>query len=718
MARKTAVLIQPNIRRMREIQKQEWSHADFIRALANPYQGTNKKDIPMLFFGEIHEQGIVNQSGVISHSALVYDIEHCPVEYVDAEQLIKSLPFRAYLHTSFNHRTLQDDGSIDNRYRVVIPLEIPIRNAQSFDQESQRIAETYLPLFRPEHLDPKSFVWVQRWFMPAKKPNSDCYAFCWSDAETLLAIDTGKELIQEQLIPAHDHTPESVKTTPNKAIQGSPNRSTRMARRNHTPESVRKRTAIKYRTREPEPENYTDPRTYDDPKGAFNRRFTIPEALQEFNVDHYQPTDNPFVWAYKDGTGEPGLKILPDKPYLAFSHHSSDPLARNKAGEQKPLNAFEIVLEKGRDKDGNLFAEQSQPFISFALYLEQEYGIPNLIGKRKKAGQPETHRNEPEPTAGGETAANKKHCADIDLPPFLETAVSLQIGKFEQFTALNKPQPIPTGFEALDDALGKGIRPAVYVVGGQPGTGKTSLILQIADGIAWSGVPVIFYSLEMTPEDLMLKSYSRISRGTGNKPAANAITPKELLFETNWKKAKKDHLRKSLAEYAQVVAPNLYFVRGFEGKDLESVSKEVRQAVKYVEQKTGKTPVVFVDYLQYLNLGLGQTEARFEVDYLVRQFKEIKHTTQAPIILLSSLNRSSDNQRPTMKDFKESSGIEYTADVAIVLTAAEHGTGTTLGDEVCMHVLKNRFGSLGMIRFSFEKPYGYFEQISNAIERY
>ena len=49
------------------------------------------------------------------------------------------------------------------------------------------------------------------------------------------------------------------------------------------------------------------------------------------------------------------------------------------------------------------------------------------------------------------------------------------------------------------DKLLDGVRPRLTIISGEPGTGKTSLLLQMADDLARQGIPVLFVSLEIPP---------------------------------------------------------------------------------------------------------------------------------------------------------------------------------------------------------------------------
>lgn len=81
-----------------------------------------------------------------------------------------------------------------------------------------------------------------------------------------------------------------------------------------------------------------------------------------------------------------------------------------------------------------------------------------------------------------------------------------------------KPQPIgevdpteytarPTGIEELDRVLGGGLVPgSVTLLGGEPGIGKSTLLLQVAAEVAASGSTVLYISGEESPQQIRLRA--------------------------------------------------------------------------------------------------------------------------------------------------------------------------------------------------------------------
>jgi DNA repair protein RadA/Sms len=80
---------------------------------------------------------------------------------------------------------------------------------------------------------------------------------------------------------------------------------------------------------------------------------------------------------------------------------------------------------------------------------------------------------------------------------------------------------MPTGMRELDRVLGGGIVPgSLLLIGGEPGVGKSTLLLQVAGGIAAAHGSVLYATGEESADQLRLRA-SRL--GLGGGPAADAI---------------------------------------------------------------------------------------------------------------------------------------------------------------------------------------------------
>ena len=79
--------------------------------------------------------------------------------------------------------------------------------------------------------------------------------------------------------------------------------------------------------------------------------------------------------------------------------------------------------------------------------------------------------------------------------------------------------------------------------------------------------------------------------------------------------------------------------------------------------RTGVRPIVFIDYLQLIRPTEPRQTTKDAVDGHIRALKQLQIENELVIVLISSLNRQNYLTTIDFESFKESGGIEYTADV-------------------------------------------------------
>lgn len=121
----------------------------------------------------------------------------------------------------------------------------------------------------------------------------------------------------------------------------------------HEPKQCKARTSkgnIAKRDRKRKPEN--DPGV----QGAFNRVYTIADAIETFNLPYEPSRDS--RWTYYDSHSEGGLRLVEDRPDLCISEHANTDPAYfvDGNGSRRALSAFELcaVHLYGEDDDTSL----------------------------------------------------------------------------------------------------------------------------------------------------------------------------------------------------------------------------------------------------------------------------------------------------------------------------------------------------------------------------
>lgn len=294
----------------------------------------------------------------------------------------------------------------------------------------------------------------------------------------------------------------------------------------------------------------------------------------------------------------------------------------------------------------------------------------------------------------------KSHQVKLVLPSFMD--------------AIQNPRPsIPTGFQKLDAELGGGLYPGLIVLGAVSSLGKTALALQIADQIARSQKDVLFFSLEMSRNELIARSMSRLTYENSDEEHASTA-----LWIMNGKAFDNDDsasaCMKALREYETECSEHLFIEEGVGAM----TAPGIRHSVEMHQKARGEAPVVFVDYLQILAPIDPRADARASTDQAVLELKRISRDFDTPVIAISSFNRMSYEEAVSMKAFKESGAIEYSADVLMGLQLSGQGSGFNIQEALRKEersvetvLLKNRNGRSGsVVGFSYLPRFNFFSE--------
>lgn len=291
-----------------------------------------------------------------------------------------------------------------------------------------------------------------------------------------------------------------------------------------------------------------------------------------------------------------------------------------------------------------------------------------------------------------------------------------------EINASRNIQVISTGFNNLNKVLGGGLFGGLYIIGAISSLGKTTLAIQIADHISSQGQDVLYISLEMSRYEIMAKSISKhtflytkehkyhdchakFTRNImiGSKYVDYSNSEREVIYQAG--------------EAYKKEAERLWIVEGLGNIGATKIRELVVEHIKY----TGNSPVVIVDYLQILAPYEKLTEKQ-SIDKTVLELKRISRDFKTPVLAISSFNRQNYATEANMTAFKESGGIEYSADVLIGLQLK--GASDSKFDvdaakkkeprEVELKILKNRNGETGTtLDFKYDARFNYFSEVKN-----
>lgn len=390
-------------------------------------------------------------------------------------------------------------------------------------------------------------------------------------------------------------------------------------------------------------------------------------------------------------------------------------------GDRKP--GAPLIVAMDADEPGRKKAED------MAARLD-DMGIPYIMATWTVQGKDANERlcNDPE-GFGRDVAANVERAkaepaeAESTQTDSVGTMADYLHGNYStDLNAYRASSTTVTGFPGLDAKMG-GLYAGLYVLGAVSALGKTTLVHQIADQVAASGTPVLYYSLEMSRLEMATKSLSRhaaMLMGRDQAPTALQIRTGKL---TDMQRRRMPEVVES---YGGTMGRHMHVIEcGFDW-----TIDDIRKSVTDYVESTHTRPLVVVDYLQIIQAPDPRVSDKQKTDAVMRGLKKMQSDNKLTVIVISSLNRGNYLAPVDFESFKESGGIEYTADVVLglqleVLTRADFPSKNIteqrelVRDEKAatprrlrLTCLKNRNGSSGWLQ-----GFAYYPAVDTFVER-
>lgn len=255
--------------------------------------------------------------------------------------------------------------------------------------------------------------------------------------------------------------------------------------------------------------------------------------------------------------------------------------------------------------------------------------------------------------------AHRSRLQSMGVYDVMDVAIELAAGEADR-------ERVPTGLQALDDAIGGGLPTGgLTVLGATSSTGKTTLALQVADEIARRGRPVLFVTVEQGRHELVAKSISRLMRQiptkNGGYYVAGASDLQSAKAREAWGAPMHAAFSTACGSYSASIAPNMKFMELAE----QPTTEQIRQAAEVLREHRGVAPCVIIDYLQLLAPASDRMTERQAVDHNVMDLRHLARDLQTCVFVISSLNRASYSEGVTQEAFKESGAIEYGSDLLL-----------------------------------------------------
>jgi replicative DNA helicase len=212
-----------------------------------------------------------------------------------------------------------------------------------------------------------------------------------------------------------------------------------------------------------------------------------------------------------------------------------------------------------------------------------------------------------------------------------------------------KYKDIKTGFDNLDLKM-KGLYPGLYAIGAITSLGKTTFIIQLCDQLAEKGQHVIYFSLEQSKFEMVSKS---IARNTAQINLNDAVSSVQI------RSGESSLIVKEAIKNYKETAKNVSIIEG----NFNVNVKTIRQYVEDYRKRNKVNPIVVIDYLQIMPAFDERMNDKQKIDTNVTELKQMSRANDLTVFVISSLNRGNYLAPVDFESFKESGGIEYTADV-------------------------------------------------------
>jgi replicative DNA helicase len=252
---------------------------------------------------------------------------------------------------------------------------------------------------------------------------------------------------------------------------------------------------------------------------------------------------------------------------------------------------------------------------------------------------------------------------------------------------------VPSGFTELDRITGGWQKTDLIIIAARPSMGKTAFALSMARNMAVDfNKPVAVFSLEMDATQLAVRLMSAQSNIEMSKLRKGALTEQEWGIL---------HQRLGALTDAPIYIDDTPALSLFE---LRAKCRRMREQYKI--------ETVIIDYLQLMSGSHDQKGNREqEISGISRGLKSLAKELEAPVIVLSQLNRGvetrSGTKKPILADLRESGAIEQDADMVLFVYRPEYynidederGFTAGMGDII---ISKHRNGALGEVRLKFQ----------------
>jgi len=258
---------------------------------------------------------------------------------------------------------------------------------------------------------------------------------------------------------------------------------------------------------------------------------------------------------------------------------------------------------------------------------------------------------------------------------------------------------IPFGNIALDAPAGGMTRKEITVLGGRPGMGKTTLVINAIRCLVEQGYKVMLFNREMSNSEMMKKFLVMESPNLSYEQVRKGNLTDEMTIELN-----------QISEEIKYKYDELLLMYD----DIPTLDEAMVEISRY------KPDVVIDDYIQLIRMP-DNMERRFQIEKIMLDYKWVCKKENCSALLVSQLNRNMESRvdpRPKMSDYAESGVIEQTVEAALFIFYGYNFDDTKYSKyESEVISAKTRYGKVGRCSMGFNGDRCRYYEDTNEAER-
>ena len=213
---------------------------------------------------------------------------------------------------------------------------------------------------------------------------------------------------------------------------------------------------------------------------------------------------------------------------------------------------------------------------------------------------------------------------------------------------------VSTGIACVDFRLG-GLEPGnLLIIGGRPGMGKSAIAANIAKNVAANGIPVMFFSLEMTEEELTRRIISTEAGVPASDMRRGNLTQEQFM---------------KIEEAAHAIGRLPLYFDACAGLTPQQLKSRARRAVR----KYG-VGLFLLDYVQLMHVP-GITREYDRLTEASNSLKPLASDLRVPMVALAQLSRACEqreDKRPMLSDLRGTGSLEQDADMVAFMYREEY----------------------------------------------